>query len=116
MAELERIANHLGDIGAVCNDAAFALMHAHTSVLRERVLRTSKDCFGHRLMMDKTMPGGVNVDLDGSVVQNIRALLAVIREASPRLIKLYDETASQQERSPEGRRGGKERFSTYQNR
>src|SRR3546814_2184431 len=37
MAELERIANHLGDIGAVCNDAAFALMHAHTSVLRERV-------------------------------------------------------------------------------
>lgn len=99
MAELERIANHLGDIGAVCNDAAFALMHAHTSVLRERVLRTSKDCFGHRLMMDKTMPGGVNVDLDGSVVQNIRALLAVIREASPRLINLYDETASLQDRT-----------------
>src|SRR6185437_4384294 len=26
MAELERLANHLGDIGAICNDAAFALM------------------------------------------------------------------------------------------
>ena len=30
MAELERVANHLGDIGAICNDASFALMHAHT--------------------------------------------------------------------------------------
>jgi Ni,Fe-hydrogenase III large subunit len=36
MAELERLANHLGDIGAVCNDAAFALMHAHCGILRER--------------------------------------------------------------------------------
>ena len=38
MAELERLANHFGDIGAICNDAAFALMHAQTSILRERCL------------------------------------------------------------------------------
>src|SRR5437773_2228591 len=63
MAELERIANHLGDIGAVCNDAAFALMHAHTGVLRELVLRASQTAFGHRLMMDCIVPGGVAVDL-----------------------------------------------------
>ena len=42
MAELERVANHLGDIGAICNDAAFALMHAHCGVLRERVLRDGR--------------------------------------------------------------------------
>ena len=30
MAELERLANHFGDIGAICNDASFALMHAQT--------------------------------------------------------------------------------------
>jgi len=41
MAELERLANHFGDIGAVCNDAAFSLMHAHCGVLREHVLRTA---------------------------------------------------------------------------
>src|SRR5476651_6970 len=41
MAELERLANHFGDIGAICNDAGFALMLAHCGVLRERVLRTS---------------------------------------------------------------------------
>src|SRR5215475_1373553 len=51
MLELERIANHLGDIGAICNDASFSFMHAHCAVLRERVLRASEAAFGHRLMM-----------------------------------------------------------------
>ena len=34
MAELERLANHFGDIGAICNDASFTLMHAQTGILR----------------------------------------------------------------------------------
>ena len=38
MAELERLANHFGDIGAICNDASFALMNAHTGMLREGAL------------------------------------------------------------------------------
>ncbi len=59
LAELERLANHLGDIGAICNDASFALMHAHTSVLRESVLRAADTAFGHRLMRDLIVPGGV---------------------------------------------------------
>src|SRR5207248_1980889 len=37
-AELERLANHCGDIGAICNDASFALLHAQTGILRERCL------------------------------------------------------------------------------
>ncbi|MGO8485010.1 hydrogenase expression protein HypE, partial [Rhizobium leguminosarum] len=62
MAELERLANHLGDIGAICNDAAFPLMLAHCGVLRERVLRASDTAFGHRLMRDRILPGGVAVN------------------------------------------------------
>src|SRR3954452_19868273 len=56
MAELERLANHFGDIGAICNDASFALMHAQCGILRERTLRTADACFGHRLMMDRIVP------------------------------------------------------------
>ncbi|WCP12254.1 Hydrogenase-4 component G [Sphingobium sp. AntQ-1] len=99
MAELERIANHLGDIGAVCNDASFALMHAHTAVLRERVLRQADLCFGHRLMMDRVVPGGVTVDLDCPGQDGISALVAMIRKAFPPLVDLYDETASLQDRT-----------------
>ena len=57
MAELERIANHFGDFGAICNDASFALMHAQCGMLRELTLRAAAANFGHRLMMDSRRAG-----------------------------------------------------------
>ncbi len=94
MAELERLANHLGDIGAICNDAAFALMHAHCGVLREQVLRAANAAFGHRLMSDRAVPGGVAADLDQQGEAALAALLDNIRRGFPGLIELYDNTAS----------------------
>src|SRR5881409_435151 len=73
LAELERLANHLGDIGAICNDASFALMHAHCSVLRESVLRAAHTAFGHRLMRDIIVPGGITRDLADAGAAVIRA-------------------------------------------
>ena len=78
MAELERMANHLGDMGAVCNDASFGIMHAHCGVLREQVLRAAATCFGHRLMMDRIVPGGVAVDIDAAGLDALHALLREI--------------------------------------
>ena len=99
MAELERIANHFGDIGAVCNDAAFALMHAYCGALRERVLRVAEAVFGHRLMIDRVVPGGVASDVDAAGAAAIRELIAHLRKAFPRLVSLYDNTASLQDRT-----------------
>jgi Ni,Fe-hydrogenase III large subunit len=99
MAELERLANHFGDIGAICNDASFALMHAQCGILRERCLRSADACFGHRLMMDVIVPGGVARDIAPEGPANLRGLLAEIRKVFPRLIELYDNTASLQDRT-----------------
>src|SRR3546814_7057351 len=99
MAELERLANHLGDIGAVCNDAAFALMHAQCGILREQVLRASDACFGHRLMRDRIVLGGVISDAAQGGMAALRALLAEVRKRFPALIELYDNTASLQDRT-----------------
>ncbi|OWJ67419.1 NADH-quinone oxidoreductase subunit C [Inquilinus limosus] len=99
MLELERLANHLGDIGAICNDAAFALMHAHTGVLRERVLRAVGQAFGHRLMMDRVVPGGVAVDPDGRGLEAVAGLVDEIRLRFPPLVELYDNTTSLQDRT-----------------
>jgi Ni,Fe-hydrogenase III large subunit len=99
MAELERLANHFGDIGAICNDASFAMMHAQTGILRERVLRAADACFGHRLMMDAIVPGGIARDIAADGFTQVQALLAEIRRAFPRLIELYDNTASLQDRT-----------------
>jgi Ni,Fe-hydrogenase III large subunit len=99
MAELERIANHLGDIGAICNDASFSLLHTHCGILREQVLRVAEHCFGHRLMMDRIVPGGVTADLRPDGHAAITALLATIRRHFPALVELYDSTASLQNRT-----------------
>jgi Ni,Fe-hydrogenase III large subunit/Ni,Fe-hydrogenase III component G len=94
MGELERLANHLGDIGAICNDASFPLMHAHCGILREHVLRAADAAFGHRLMMDQVKSGGVANDLKPDGASAIREALQQIKRRFPRLIELYDNAAS----------------------
>ena len=99
MAELERLANHFGDIGAICNDASFSLMHAQCGIVREQILRAAAACFGHRLMMDRVVPGGVAADLAPGGADIVRQCLRDIAVKFPRLIELYDNTASLQDRT-----------------
>lgn len=99
LAELERLANHLGDIGAICNDASFALMHAHCGILRESVLRAADATFGHRLMRGIIVPGGISRDIGKDGPQVIQSMLNNIRQRFPALIELYDNTASLQDRT-----------------
>jgi Ni,Fe-hydrogenase III large subunit/Ni,Fe-hydrogenase III component G len=99
MAEIERLANHFGDIGAICNDASFSLMHAQCGILRERTLRAAEACFGHRLMMDAIVPGGIARDIAADGAAHLQALLTEVRRMFPRLVELYDNTASLQDRT-----------------
>ena len=99
MAELERLANHFGDIGAICNDASFSIMHAQCGILRERTLRTADACFGHRLMMDRVVPGGVAVELAEGGIDRLRWLIENVRQRFPEMIEIYDNTASLQDRT-----------------
>jgi Ni,Fe-hydrogenase III large subunit/Ni,Fe-hydrogenase III component G len=61
--ERERLGNHLGDLGYLANDGGFAFGLAQFSRLKEEVLRVNLGAFGHRLMMDYVVPGGVAGDL-----------------------------------------------------
>jgi Ni,Fe-hydrogenase III large subunit len=99
MAELERLANHVADFGFVCNDAAYALIHTHCGILREEILQAADACFGHRLMMDRIVPGGVAADLDAAGAERLRGL---VRRLRPRLVELeahYDNLPSLQDRT-----------------
>lgn len=99
MAELERLANHFGDIGAICNDASFSLLYAECGILRERTLRTAKTSFGHRLMMDRIVPGGLIQDLNPGGLAQLGALLEFLQHGFPEVIEIYDNTASLQDRT-----------------
>ena len=61
--ELERIANHLGDLGALGNDAGFAFGLAQFSRLKEQLLRANHEALGERYLMDAVVPGGTRCDL-----------------------------------------------------
>jgi Ni,Fe-hydrogenase III large subunit len=98
MAELERLANHFGDIGAICNDASFSLMHAHCAILRELVLRVSDKCFGHRMIRDCVFPGGAS-DVSADGLAALRTLLPELATRFTKIITLYEETASIQDRT-----------------
>jgi Ni,Fe-hydrogenase III large subunit/Ni,Fe-hydrogenase III component G len=96
--ERERIANHLGDIGAICNDAAFAFMLCQLMRLKEMLLRTNRQLFGHRFIMDRILPGGVAVDIDGRGTAAILAELDVLAGEFERLVTIYDENPSLEDR------------------
>ncbi len=94
MAEMERLANHVFDIGAICNDAAFAIMLSHMGMLREKILRANAACFGHRLLMDRVVPGGVAVDLAEEGWEALAHLLGNFRKLFNKAVALYDNTPS----------------------
>jgi Ni,Fe-hydrogenase III large subunit len=74
-------------------------MHAYCGILREQALRAANACFGHRLMMDCVMPGGIGTDLRAEGLATLQGALKTFRERFPRLVELYDNTASLQDRT-----------------
>ena len=59
--ELERLYNHVTDLGALCNDAGQGLLNTHAMRVRERLLRLNADVTGHRLLRGAVFPGGVRI-------------------------------------------------------
>ncbi|BCB76546.1 formate hydrogenase HycE [Phytohabitans flavus] len=61
LLELERLHNHVADIGAICNDVGYGIAHAHTQRIREQLLRLNRDTTGHRLLRGGVFPGGAHL-------------------------------------------------------
>jgi Ni,Fe-hydrogenase III large subunit len=98
MLERERVANHLGDLGALGNDAALGFGLAQFSRLREDWQRASFEAFGHRLMMDRVVPGGVAADLDRPLLARLSRQCEAIEVELLALRAVYDEHAGLQDR------------------
>ena len=98
MLERERVANHLGDLGAIGNDAALGFGLAQFSRLREDWQRLSMQAFGHRLMMDRIVPGGVAVDPAPALHERMLAQCDAIERELHALRAVYDEHAGLQDR------------------
>ncbi|MDD5267630.1 MAG: NADH-quinone oxidoreductase subunit C [Methylococcales bacterium] len=98
LAEGERIANHLGDMGAICNDVAFIFAQMQFSRLRELWLRTNATIFGHRLLMDTIVPGGVACDLSEASCALIKQDVVRLRKELSELMPAIDLNSSLEDR------------------
>jgi Ni,Fe-hydrogenase III large subunit len=98
MCERERVANHLGDIGAILNDVAFTFGFYQFGRLREDWQRLSREAFGHRFMMDRVVPGGVAVDLDAALIPRMREQLPEFRRQLDKLMAIVNESPSVEDR------------------
>jgi Ni,Fe-hydrogenase III large subunit/Ni,Fe-hydrogenase III component G len=98
LLERERIANHLGDLGAIGNDAGFVLGQAQFTMLKEEWVRLNAQLFTHRFMMDRVIPGGTAVDLDAGGINLIMAQCEHIETKVRTLRLIYEEHAGLQDR------------------
>jgi len=87
LCERERLANHIGDIGAICNDASWVFMHMQCQRLREELARMHRRLFGHRLLMDCVAPGGINNDTN---IDDVQLLRIQTRAIADEMLELFD--------------------------
>ena len=89
--EAERIANHLGDLGALGNDAGFAFALAQFSRLKESWLRATEAALGKRYLFDFVVPGGVAVDAGPERLTELAARAGAIGAEAVHLRDILDE-------------------------
>ena len=98
LLERERIANHLGDLGFIGNDAGFAMGLSQFSLLKEDMLRLNAELFDHRYMMGAIVPGGVMRDIKQGEMARILRETDHLEKSVALLRNIYDEHSGLQDR------------------
>ena len=98
MLERERIANHLGDLGALGNDAGFAFGLSQFMRMKEDLLRANASAFGARYLNDAIVPGGVAKDLAEDARRRLLEQVPGLKSEIATLREIYDNHAGMQDR------------------
>jgi Ni,Fe-hydrogenase III large subunit/Ni,Fe-hydrogenase III component G len=93
-AELERLANHFGDIGAITLDAGFNFGGSHGARLREKVMRISERLTGSRFLRGVNAVGGVAKDIRGDEKQRLILDITDIERDFSGMIVVMENSAS----------------------
>ncbi len=88
LLELERIDNHLADIGAIATDVAFVVPASRAQTMRERLLRVQERWLGTRLLRGSIALGGVRIDLSPVAARALRDHVRAIEKEFDDLIGL----------------------------
>ena len=98
LLELERICNHVGDVGAIANDVGFVIANAHASQLKERLVTLNESMTGNRLLRGMNCIGGVRRGWDAAQMDTLRSGIGIFTDEFEDLIALLDSSESTRDR------------------
>ncbi|MGA2012847.1 MAG: NADH-quinone oxidoreductase subunit C [Solirubrobacteraceae bacterium] len=79
LLELERVYNHLHDIGAICAGVGLAAGTMAFAALKDRAQEINARAFGHRFLFGTVAAGGAAAALDGARTETLRDQLGALR-------------------------------------
>ena len=96
LVELERLYNHVADLGALANDVGFGLANVHAQRIREQLLRINATVTGHRLLRGAIRPGAVTLQAlpDAGQLRSVAADVAELADLTLRNSLVYDRFAA----------------------
>ena len=98
MLELERLANHTGDLGALSGDVAYLPTASFCGRLRGDFLNMSALICGNRFGRGMVIPGGTALDIDNVLAKELRLRLAAAFSDVENAVELLWNTSSVMER------------------
>ncbi len=98
LLELERIYNHVADIGAIAMDVGFVIANSHAGRLREMVLALNEELAGNRLLRGMVCIGGVRRDWSDAQLALLRDTLGSVEREFRGLVELIQSSDSTRDR------------------
>jgi Ni,Fe-hydrogenase III large subunit/Ni,Fe-hydrogenase III component G len=98
LLELERICNHVADIGAIATDVGFVIANAHASRLKETLVNLNEEMTGNRLLRGMVCIGGVRRTWDAAQLETLRNAMGTFAREFQDLIELIDRSESTRDR------------------
>ena len=98
LLELERVCNHIGDIGAIATDVGFAVANAHASRLREMVVRLNEGLTGSRWLRGMVCVGGVRRPWSAAQCDLLRDTVDRVEREFDSLVALVQSSDSTRDR------------------
>ena len=79
--ELERLYNHVGDLGNISAGASYHYGNSAGSRMKEALQQVNEQLAGNRFLRGLVTPGGVSHDLTAELAQSIQRVVGTTREA-----------------------------------